>query len=433
MSDSAYLSALASYVLARKSHSVFEERQAEALKNLLARGLPTSTDEAYCRTPFARKLQAAVPYALRKGAPPPKSHFSPLPFAKESTYLPFSNNILLIDAPSQSAPVDGLHVSTLSEAFESHPRAVEHAFTSPLRTEDPFTMLNEAAFEHATFIYVAPGASIDKPLVLHQHAHSDQEICVSHPRTFIYVDKGAKLTIIDAQTSAGATVSHQNSVSEIVLKEQAALNYYKMQHDTPSHLRIDHTYVALSAKAQLQSYVFSSGAALLRNNLSIDLLQTGAKATLKGLYMPDARSHIDNHSTVVHSAPQTYSDQCYKGVLGEQGRGVFNGCIIMRANSAQSEAYQTNKNLLLSAKAKIHSKPQLEIHEHDVRCSHGCTVGQLSEDERFYLQSRGISKSEANRLLLSAFVSDVQALGAPKSAAHYLSDWQAEYFYGIAK
>lgn len=426
--ESACLAHIARYIEQQQAAatSPWAVQQTQALKKLLDQGLPTLQDEAYRRTPLTRKLGEALPYAAPKPSVTTNWQNMPvLPFAQEAICVRLLNNQPPPEGLFQNLP-KGLHISSLAEAYDSHKALLKaHAFSSPLQKEDNYVTLNEAAFEYGVFVYVAPKVEIEQPLLLQQQAEGPS---VSHPRFFVYLDKGASLRLIDVQSSQGEGPMHQNSVCEIICAEEAELSLCKLQDESPHMLRIDHSYVSLAQKAVLHSCCLSSGAALLRNNLYVKLQAEEARAHLKSLYLPHAHAHIDNHSTLDHCSPQSYSEQNYKGVLSGRGRAVFNGRIFMRPGAAQSTAYQANKNLLLSPQAKVHTKPQLEIWVDDVRCSHGCTVGQLSSEERNYLQSRGISKALAEEMLLAAFAEEIFSDLPEAAFVTYLRDWLKAQF-----
>ena len=414
--QTAYLEATIKQLKQKETASVFSKQQATALKVLQKKGLPTSQNEAYRRTPFAQYLEEMHPIPTAKESYWPE--LPPLP-TEEAPTIRLLNGQLPTEGLPKNLP-KGLYLSLLSSAYESHPSYLQHAFSSPLKEEDTFAVLNEAAFEDGIFVYVSPHTTIPS-LLLQQHAKSKSKASSSHPRMFIYLDKGSELSLIDTQSSSGDV--HQNSVLEVFCAKDAHLKLYKLQDDSPGCLRIDHTYVMQSTGSLLQSFVFSTGGNILRNNLYVNLSAQGAKANLQGLYLCDKYSHIDNHSTLDHTSSHTHSDQNYKGVLSDRSRGVFNGRIFMRQGAVEATAYQSNKNLLLSPRAKVHTKPQLEIWVDDVRCSHGCTVGQFSPEQLLYLQSRGISLSVAKHLLLQAFAEELFVKLPEPQLANYFRNW----------
>ena len=414
---SSYLEVVKEELKQQDTATVFSSRQLKALEELTKRQLPTSRDEAYRRTPFTRRLDALQPSSRAEAGKWSQPLHPPL-IESAITIRLLNGRLRREDLPSQLP--QGMHLSSLSAAYDSHPNCLQQAFRSPLREEDTFVVLNEAAFGDGFFVYVAPRATVPDLLLL-QHASSRKEATASYPRTLVYLDKGAQLNLIDIQSSSCAV--HQNSVLEVFCAEDAQLRLCKLQDDSPDCLRIDHTYVMQAAGSRLQSFVFSTGGEILRNNLYVRLSEKHAKASLRGLYLCNEYSHIDNHSTLDHSAAQTHSDQNYKGIISGQARGVFNGRIFMRPGAVEATAYQANKNLLLSPRAKVHTKPQLEIWVDDVRCSHGCTVGQLSEEQFFYLQARGIPQKVAEELLLQAFAEELFAELPNPQLSDYFRSW----------
>ena len=198
-----------------------------------------------------------------------------------------------------------------------------------------------------------------------------------------------------------------NTVTEIFLGENAELHHNKIQNEGAEAYHIGTTQVEQKNYSRFYSTVVSWGGSLLRNNLNSVLNGEGIDCYFRGFYLVRGKQLIDNHTLADHAKPNSHSNELYKGLLDEEGTGVFNGKIMVRQDAQKTNAYQTNTNILLSNEATINSKPQLEIFADDVKCSHGATTGQINPDEVFYLRSRGISETEAKKLLLSAFAHEI--------------------------
>jgi len=198
-----------------------------------------------------------------------------------------------------------------------------------------------------------------------------------------------------------------NSVTEIFAAKSARVDYYKVQNDRESASLIDNTYIDQKDTSNVSVHTFSFGGKLTRNNLNYYQDGEHIDSTLKGVTILGEKQHVDHHTLVHHAQPNCESHQDYKGIFGEKSTGVFNGKIIVDKIAQKTNAFQQNNNILISDQATINTKPQLEIFADDVRCSHGCTIGQLDEDALFYLQSRGIPKKEATALLMYAFANNV--------------------------
>jgi Fe-S cluster assembly protein SufD len=207
--------------------------------------------------------------------------------------------------------------------------------------------------------------------------------------------------------SKGNQPSFTNIVTEIVVQENATVTYTKVQNESDQAYIIGTTQVYQARDSKFSATTVSLSAALIRNNLNIVLDAENCEANLFGLYMLNGSQHVDNHTLVDHAKPRSYSNELYKGIMDGKSTGVFNGKIYVRQDAQKTNAFQSNKNILLSKDASMNTKPQLEIFADDVKCSHGATTGQLDEDMLFYLRSRGIGTNEAKALLMYAFATDI--------------------------
>ena len=243
---------------------------------------------------------------------------------------------------------------------------------------------------------------------------------MAHPHNLIIIEKGATATVLEHYAS-GDCVCLTNAVTNIVLEEGARLAWYKVQEEGPETFHIGTTNVTLARDSAFTSFTLDLGARIARNDLSVSLEGEGAECTMNGLYVASANGHVDNHTSVDHTASFTPSRQLYKGVLTDNARAVFNGKIIARRGTHQVDAHQTNNNLLLSDRSMVDTKPQLEIFADDLKCSHGATVGQLDEEAIFYLASRGIGPAQSRRILTYGFAEAVLALAPDTRIREYMS------------
>jgi Fe-S cluster assembly protein SufD len=227
------------------------------------------------------------------------------------------------------------------------------------------------------------------------------------PRNLIIVEENAELQVIERHQSLTKNEVLTNSVTEIFAAKDAIVDYYKVQNDTKDASLIDNTYIAQKDKSVVKVHTFSFGGKLTRNNLNFYQNGEHIDSTLKGVTILGEKQHVDHHTLVHHKQPNCESHQDYKGIYGDRSTGVFNGKIIVDKIAQKTNAFQQNNNVLISDQASINTKPQLEIFADDVKCSHGCTIGQLDEDAMFYLQSRGIPRKEATGLLMYAFANNV--------------------------
>jgi len=232
------------------------------------------------------------------------------------------------------------------------------------------------------------------------------------PRWDCSIDRNASLTLLEYTVQNGSSTFINNKSSLLRVAENAEVNYIILQNH-PGEIQVSNTRVELNTASRASCFTFSFDGQLIRNNLTVSLNGPGIDAHLYGLYLLSNATHVDNHTVVDHRQPNSFSNQLYKGIIQDNAKGVFNGKIFVRPQAQKTNAFQSNRNIVLGDQAMVHTKPQLEIWADDVKCSHGCTTGQLDEEALFYLRSRGISKEQAQGMLLHAFAGET--LSALKS------------------
>jgi Fe-S cluster assembly protein SufD len=238
-------------------------------------------------------------------------------------------------------------------------------------------------------------------------ATGSEEALMLQPRNLIVVEENSHVQIIERHQSLTDNPVLTNSVTEIFANKRAIVDYYKLQNDRETASLIDNTYVQQKQESLAKVHTFSFGGKLTRNNLNFYQHGERIDSTLKGITITGNKQHVDHHTLVHHVEPNCESHQDYKGIFGDSSTGVFNGKVIVEKEAQKTNAFQANNNILLSDKSSINTKPQLEIFADDVKCSHGCTIGQLDESALFYMRSRGIPEKEARALLMYAFGNDV--------------------------
>lgn len=301
----------------------------------------------------------------------------------------------------------GVLIANLPEAIRNNDKDLTAFFKrNELKDSDPFLSLNNALFQNGAFVRVDPKAILD-PLIHMIHVTSSSTEVISCPRSIIILGKSSEAKVLESYLSFSPIVYFTNAVTDCVLAEDSKLLYCKAQGESPRAFHIETTRVWQERNSQLHTFSLSTGGQLTRNNLNVSLNGEGAGAILNGLYCINEQQHVDNHTAVDHRVPNCTSNQLYKGILNDSSRAVFNGKIYVRKDAQQTNSYQLNKNLLLGKDCRVDTKPQLEIFANDVKCTHGATIGQLSEEEIFYLQSRAIPKSSAIKLLARGFVDDI--------------------------
>ena len=280
---------------------------------------------------------------------------------------------------------------------------------------DGFVAWNTAAWTTCIKITVANNQELAKPVVIHHISDTTNGQSKFFNRLLIELGSNSKLTLIEKQDSAGGNSNpgFSNIVTEAFVGENSELNFYSVQADAGNRYHFGQTSIWQDRNSRVNSFILTLNGKLIRNNLQIIMDGDGCESHLNGLYLVGGDTLVDNHTVVDHKKPNTYSNELYKGVIGDNAKSVFNGKIFVRPHAQKTNAFQSNRNILLSDNATVNTKPQLEIWADDVKCSHGCTTGQLDEEALFYLQSRGIDKETAQAMVLYAFATEV--LGVVKS------------------
>jgi Fe-S cluster assembly protein SufD len=256
-------------------------------------------------------------------------------------------------------------------------------------------------------VHVPANTLVEAPIHVVFATIGDADPVVSHPRSLFVVDSGGSAVVIEQHIGLGDGSYWSNAVSEAVVGPNARLAHYKLQQESRAASHIATIAARQAADSTFRSHAVSLGGRLVRNDIATRFEQRGGECSFDGLYLLDGEQHVDHHTTIDHAQPQCTSDELYKGILGGRATAVFNGKVIVRPDAQKTDAHQMNKNLLLSERAEIDTKPQLEIFADDVKCSHGATVGRLDDESLFFLRSRGIDENEARNLLTFAFANEI--------------------------
>ena len=268
--------------------------------------------------------------------------------------------------------------------------------------------LNTAFLEDGGAVRLGRGRTLDRPVRLAFLAAPGQTSNrIVHPRALVVVGAGSRLTLVEAYAGSGDAVYCTNAVTEIVLEDDAELDHYRLVREGAGAFHLGTVQVHQAPNSRYRSLSVTSGGSLTRVEINALLDGEGADCLLRGLYVAGGSQHVDHRTAIEHARPHGTSRELYKGVLSGRSRAVFNGKIVVRKEAQKTDAQQSNKNLMLSRDAEIDSKPQLEILADDVRCSHGTTIGQLEEDELFYLRSRGLNEQLARELLVHGFAGEI--------------------------
>ena len=273
-------------------------------------------------------------------------------------------------------------------------------------TEHPLAALNTAFNQQGLWLRVSAGTELPEPIQVF-HVGSNRPQLAAQPRMVLEIGEGARIMIIEQIFDAGAGSGWLNVVTQVRQGPRSHLDLYRLQRHGERQAHTSLLAAELAADAELRVGYVDLGGRLVRNDIDIGLRERGARVELFGLFVAGAGQHVDNHTTIVHAAPETHSDEAFRGIIGDRGRGVFNGKVVVRPKAQRIDARQSNDNLLLGAHAEIDTKPELEIYADDVKCSHGATVGELDPDHLFYLRARGINDTDARQMLTTAFAASV--------------------------
>jgi len=310
----------------------------------------------------------------------------------------------LAGAAAEYVFIDGVYepdLSTPNEAITLASDVKNHHYARYADYENhAMTALNTANAQDAAMLHI--GAGFEGFVHIHFVATDG---FASHPRNLIVVDRGAQATIVESYSGDGRTFT--NAVTEIVVADGAVVDHTKLECESHDGYHVGLTHIHQERASSVTSRNISIGGALVRNETNAALTGEGASLVLDGLFVLTGTQHVDNHTVIDHVKPHCESLELYKGILDQNARGIFDGTIIVREGAQKTVSRQTNKNLLLSENAIVDSKPTLVIHNDDVKCNHGSTIGQLDEESMFYLRSRGLGEDEARSMLVYAFASEL--------------------------
>jgi len=323
----------------------------------------------------------------------------------EGHYIVFVNGVFAEDLSDADLPkgmqitpmqkADGLRKSHMLEHLDQHIDSKHHAFHA----------FNTSYFQDGAFITVEKGVEVEKPVVILNISAGAKQ--ANNLRNLILVGENAKADFITQYEGVDNEGALSNVVTEMVIAQGGNASLYLLQDEGANTTHINATQVAQDRNSVSKVVTITRSGKLVRNNLNFTVNGEGCESNMYGIYFGSGKQHIDNHTYVDHLVPHCNSNELYKGVMADRSTGVFNGKIMVHRDAQQTNAFQSNQNILLSDTATINTKPELEIYADDVKCSHGCTIGQLDEEAMFYLQSRGLGKEAATKLLVQAFAGEV--------------------------
>jgi Fe-S cluster assembly protein SufD len=385
-------------------HSELHDLRIEAIKNFENKGFPSKKEESWKYT----SLNAIL-----------KNDFTVFP--KSETSIEFKDvkkyfiheidtyKVVFIDGKFSShlssTTHEGLDICLMSSALNKpkYKMVIDAYFNQIASKEESLTTLNTAFANEGAYINIPKSKVVRKPIEIMYFSTGNEAALLVQPRNLIIVGENSHVQILERHQSLNENPVLTNSVTEIFAQKRAIVDYYKIQNDNHQANLIDNTFVSQKQESHVSVQTFSFGGNLTRNNLNFYHFGERLTSTLNGITIVGGKQHVDHYTLVHHAAPNCESFQDYKGIFSENSTGVFNGKVYVEKEAQKTNAFQKSNNILLGDKSTINAKPQLEIFADDVKCSHGCTVGQLDETALFYMQQRGIPKKEAKALLMYAF------------------------------
>ena len=380
----------------------------EAIDRFQAAGFPTTRNEEWRFTNVAPIAKLAMrPVIVPSAGALPADVVSQIAQpGQRGPRLVFVNGHYAPEYSHAGSLPAGVRVESLAAALKRD-QAVDLLSRRIGPEDDAFTSLNTAFLKDGAFVYLPDGAALEDPVHLIFVSGHETPPFLSSPRNVIVAGARTRFSIVERYVGLTADDHLTNAVTDFIVGDDADAEHDSLQEEGSKAFHVGSTRIALGRNTRFTSNAVSFGGLLVRNNVTALFTGEGSECTLNGLMLATARQHMDTHTTIDHARAHCASHELYKAILGGHARGVFNGKIFVRKDAQKTDAKQTNKTLLLSDDATINTKPQLEIFADDVKCTHGATVGQLDEEQVFYLRTRGIDLASARDLLTHAFASDV--------------------------
>ena len=387
--------------------SYVHDIRTEAIKNFENIGFPTKKNESWKYTSLKQILD--TDYSIFP------SENTALDYSKIKKYLIDdidSYKIIFVDGKYSSHLSEtthkGMDICLMSSALNKpkYAAVIENYFNKAIK-KDGISDLNTAFSNEGAFIHIPKNKLVEKPIQIIHFSSGNESSLMLQPRNLIIVDENSQLQIIERHQNLTENEVLTNSVTEVFVNSKSIVDYYKIQNDNKQASLIDTTSIVQENNSICTLHTFSFGGKLTRNNLTFSQKGEHIESIMKGITIIEGKQHVDHNTLVNHIKPNCESHQDYKGIYDDRSTGVFNGTVVVEKEAQKTNAFQANNNILLSDKASINTKPQLEIFADDVKCSHGCTIGQLDKNALFYLKSRGIPEKEAKALLMYGFANNV--------------------------
>ncbi len=342
--------------------------------------------------------------------------------------LVYVNGIIHPELSQLDQLPDGVSVEPIAQVLETDPGFIEqHMGTEAVAYDQGFAALNAAMMESGTVFRVATGVVINQPIEIVYLNGGTAEPIYRHPRNLFVLESGSQATLVKRHAGISAGAYFNNAVTEIVVGDGAILRHYTIQADCLEALHLSSVHVRVGRDATYENFNLAIGGRLSRTETRVRLEGRGSHCNLSGAYLMKASEHCDNTTVIEHLVPDTTAREVFKGVLNDEARGVFQGKLIVHKDAQRTDGYQMSRALLLSNRAEMDTKPELEIYADDVKCSHGSTTGQIDETALFYLRSRGIPEALARNLLIQSFIAEaleeISDLRVREAMAHQVIHW----------
>ncbi|SDE58353.1 Fe-S cluster assembly protein SufD [Riemerella columbipharyngis] len=389
------------------SNHAFDKARVQALSVFETKGFPTKKDEEYKYTNLKEIIEKDYRFFPKPEHHIDQAQLDALHFGEDNfDYVVFINGSIRKEFSHISTK--NVTVIPIEEALgnNEYKTAIENHFNKLSAKDNVITSLNLAYFKAGCFIFVPKGTIVEKPIHLFYLSQNQEENTFYNIRNLLIAEEESEIEVIESHHNFDNHFVFTNTVTEIFVQSNAKADWHKLQSDNDTSYLVDHTFASQERDSRATVNTFSFGGKLVRNNLDFIHLGENINSFMNGITIIGKEQLVDHHTAVHHNYPNCESYQNYKGIFNDKAHGVFNGKVFVDKIAQKTNAYQQNNNILLNEGATIDSKPQLEIFADDVKCSHGCTVGQLNEESLFYLRARGISKKEAQALLLYAFAND---------------------------
>jgi Fe-S cluster assembly protein SufD len=385
-------------------HSELHDVRTTAIKNFENKGFPTKKEESWKYTSLSAILKNDFSVFPKTDGAIQYSEVKKYFLHEIDTY-----KVVFVDgvfsSHLSSTTHEGIDVCLMSSALNKpkYKMVIDTYFNQIASKDESLTSLNTAFANEGAYINIPKSKVADKPIEIMYFSTGNETALLVQPRNLVIVGENSHVQIIERHQSLNNNPVLTNSVTEIYAQKRAIVDYYKIQNDNLEANLIDNTYVSQKQESHVSVHTFSFGGNLTRNNLNFYHFGERLTSTLNGITIIGDKQHVDHYTLVNHASPNCESFQDYKGIFSDRSTGVFNGKVYVEKEAQKTNAFQKSNNILLSDKASINAKPQLEIFADDVKCSHGCTIGQLDETALFYMQQRGIPQKEAKALLMYAF------------------------------